>query len=333
MKSAAFRTTKIYFSPRTHFDADILHTDNQPSFMTAYVFPGQGSQFEGMGKDLHEGSEFARTLFARADALLGFSLSAIMFEGTAEDLRQTKVTQPAIFLHSIITYLTKTAPDGSPTRPDAVAGHSLGEFTALVAAGALSFEDGLTLVYKRAMAMQHACDTNPGTMAAVLGMSDADVERVCAEVVAANPALVVAPANYNCPGQLVVSGSLDGIAAATAALSAAGAKRVLPLSVGGAFHSPLMQSARVELEGAIRSTQFNTPDCPVYQNFDAKPYTDPATIQANLIAQLTAPVRWTQTIEAMDAAGITSYIEVGGTGKVLQGMIKKIVKDSTTAML
>lgn len=291
--------------------------------MKAYIFPGQGAQFPGMGKELYEQNLDVRRLFEQADALLGFALSDIMFNGTDEDLKQTKVTQPAIFLHSVA--VTKTATDFTP---DMVAGHSLGEFSALVAAGAMSFEDGLLLVSHRAQAMQRACEINPSTMAAVLGLDDEKVEEICAQITDE----VVVAANYNCPGQLVISGSFRGVELAGEALKAAGAKRVLPLQVGGAFHSPLMEPARAELAAAIEKTRIIAPVCPVYQNTDAKPYTDPTQIKANLIAQLTAPVRWTQSIRNMIADGATEFIECG-PGKVLQGLVKKINKDALVASL
>ncbi len=296
--------------------------------MTAYIFPGQGAQFEGMGKDLHEEHEFAKYFFAKADDILGFNLSEIMFSGSADDLKQTKVTQPAIFLHSILTYRIKAA----NVQPHAVAGHSLGEITALVAAEAISFEDGLILVSKRALAMQRACELNPSTMAAVLGMDDAQVADICAATQAETNEIVVA-ANYNCPGQLVISGSNAGVNAAIERLTAAGCKRAMLLPVGGAFHSPLMLPAQEELAAAIEATTFNTPTCAIYQNVDAQPYTDAATIKKNLITQLTAPVLWTQTVQNMLANGITNFVEVGGTGKVLQGMIKKIDRAANTSTL
>jgi len=280
----------------------------------AYVFPGQGAQFVGMGKDLYEGSSEAKALFEKANEILGFRITDLMFSGTDEDLRQTKVTQPAIFLHSVI--LAKNL--GDEFQPDMVAGHSLGEFSALVAANALTFEDGLVLVSKRARAMQKACEAEPSTMAAIIGLDDETVEGVCASIYE-----VVVPANYNSPGQLVISGSEKGIDIACEKLKEAGAKRALPLKVGGAFHSPLMEPARVELAEAIEQTAFNTPLCPVYQNVDANPHTDPAGIKANLIAQLTSPVRWTQIMERMIGDGATTFVEVG-PGNVLQGLVKKV---------
>jgi [acyl-carrier-protein] S-malonyltransferase len=288
--------------------------------MKAYVFPGQGAQFPGMGKDLYEKSAVAKELFEKANEILGFSITDIMFEGSEEDLRQTKVTQPAIFLHSVL--LAKTLEDFSP---EMVAGHSLGEFSALVANGALSFEDGLRLVSKRAQAMQKACEKEPSTMAAVMGLDDAIVEEVCASIDE-----VVVPANYNCPGQLVISGSFAGIDAACSAMTARGAKRALKLAVGGAFHSPLMEPAREELAAAIEATPFSTPICPIYQNVNAMPTSDPETIKKNLIAQLTAPVRWTQTATNMIVDGATLFTEIG-PGKVLQGLIKKVNKDAEVA--
>lgn len=286
----------------------------------AYVFPGQGAQFPGMGKNLFEANEKAKELFLQADATLGFSISDIMFKGSDEELKQTKVTQPAVFLHSVIAFLSTPG-----LKPEMVAGHSLGEFSALVASGALNFTDGLMLVYKRAMAMQKACEMNPSTMAAVLGMEDARVE----EIVAGITNEVVVAANYNCPGQLVISGSMKGVEQACEALKAAGAKRALVLPVGGAFHSPLMQPAQEELKEAIELTEFNTALCPVYQNVDAKPYTDPAQIKQNLINQLTAPVRWTQTVQNMITDGAHHFTEVG-PGNVLQGLVKKINKEMQT---
>lgn len=282
--------------------------------MKAYIFPGQGAQFVGMGKDLYERSEEARQLFEKANEILGFRITDVMFSGTDEDLKQTKVTQPAIFLHSVI--LAKVL--GDDFKPEMAAGHSLGEFSALVSAGALSFEDGLRLVAARANAMQKACEIQPSTMAAILGLDDFTVEDVCHELTD-----VVVPANYNCPGQLVISGTIAGIDAACEKLTAAGAKRALKLNVGGAFHSPLMEAARVELEHAIVHTEIKEPVCPIYQNIDAKPYTDPEKIKHNLIAQLTGPVRWTQTVQHMLEDGATSFTEVG-PGNVLQGLVKKV---------
>jgi len=289
--------------------------------MKAYVFPGQGAQFVGMGKDLYENSELGKELFDKANEILGFNITELMFNGTDEDLRQTKVTQPAIFLHSVI--LAKTL--GADFKPEMVAGHSLGEFSALVANGALSFEDGLKLVSQRAMAMQKACEIEPSTMAAIIGLDDETVERVCAEIDE-----IVVPANFNCPGQLVISGSMKGIEVACEKLKEAGAKRALPLKVGGAFHSPLMEPARVELEAAIQNTNFSTPTCAVYQNVNAKPVTDPEEIKKNLVAQLTAPVRFTQTMVNMIADGASSFTEVG-PGKVIQGLVKKVDRKMETA--
>ena len=282
--------------------------------MHAFVFPGQGAQFVGMGKDLYDNVPLAKELFDRANEILGFPITDIMFAGTDEQLKQTKVTQPAIFLHSVI--LARSL--GDAFKPDMAAGHSLGEFSALVAAGALGFEDGLKLVSKRAMAMQKACEQNPSTMAAIIALPDEKVEEICASVDG-----VVVPANYNCPGQLVISGTNEAIDEACAKLTAAGAKRARKLNVGGAFHSPLMEPARVELEAAIAAAPFAKPVCPVYQNVDAKPHTDPAEIRANLIAQLTSPVRWTQIVQNMLADGATSFTELG-PGSVLQGLIKKV---------
>ena len=283
--------------------------------MKAYVFPGQGAQFTGMGKNLYDQNLAARQMFEQANEILGFQITDLMFNGTDEDLKQTKVTQPAIFLHSVL--LTKTL--GADFRPDMVAGHSLGEFSALVAAQALSFENGLILVFRRAMAMQKACEKALSTMAAVIGLPDEDVEKICAGIADD----VVVCANYNCPGQVVISGTETGIDRACEQLLAAGAKRALKLKVGGAFHSPLMEPARAELAEAIQSTTFNTPICPVYQNVNAKAETNPASIKENLIAQLTSPVRWTQSIQHMIADGADHFIELG-PGSVLQGLIKKI---------
>lgn len=278
----------------------------------AYVFPGQGSQFTGMGKDLYENSERAKALFDKANEILGFSITDIMFEGSAEELKQTKVTQPAVFLHSVILA------EVLGVEPQAVAGHSLGEFSALVVAGALSFEDGLRLVAKRAMAMQKCCEAQPGAMAAILALEDEVVEQICDQTEG-----VVVAANYNCPGQLVISGASESVDAACEKLKAAGARRALRLPVGGAFHSPLMEAAREELEQAIAEVEFHTPKCPIYQNVDAKPQSDPEQIKQNLIAQLTAPVRWTQIMREMVADGVDSFVELG-PGVVLQGMIKKL---------
>lgn len=278
----------------------------------AFVFPGQGAQFVGMGKTLYEASEQARDMFQRANAVLGFDIVDLMFNGTDEDLKQTKVTQPAVFLHSVV--LAALFPGFSP---DMVAGHSLGEFSAMVASGTLGFEDGLALVSKRAHAMQKACEKAPSTMAAIIGLDVATVERVCGET-----AGIVVPANYNCPGQIVISGEVAAVSAACEALKAAGAKRALPLKVGGAFHSPLMEPARQELAEAIEKTAFSQPKCPIYQNVDAKPHTDPNEIKQNLLLQLTSPVRWTQIVEAMTADGATTFVELG-PGTVLQGLIKK----------
>ena len=294
--------------------------------MKAFVYPGQGAQFVGMGKDLYDNNPLAKELFEKANDILGFRITDIMFSGTDEELKQTKVTQPAVFLHSVISALCM----GEDFAPDMVAGHSLGEFSALVAAGALNFEDGLKLVYARAMAMQKACEAAPSTMAAIVGLDDATIENVCAEINTENN--VVVPANYNCPGQLVISGNVEAVKAACEKLKAAGAKRALLLPVGGAFHSPLMQPAKDELQAAIEATTFNTPKCAVYQNVDAQAHTDAEEIKANLIAQLTASVRWTQEVQNMIAAGATDFTECG-PGKVLQGMIGKIAKgnDAVTA--
>ena len=290
----------------------------------AYVFPGQGSQFSGMGKNLYEQNETAKQLFEKANEILGFRISDIMFEGTDEQLKQTNVTQPAVFIHSVVAYLTMPA-----VQPDMVAGHSLGEFSALVANKTLSFEDALRLVSIRAKAMQAACELQPSTMAAVLALADEKVEEICATVSKENNEVVVA-ANYNCPGQLVISGSVKGIEIACEQMKAAGAKRALVLPVGGAFHSPLMEPAKLELAAAIEATTFNTPICPVYQNVVAAAVTDPTQIKANLIAQLTEAVKWTQTVGAMVADGATHFTEVG-PGKVLQGLVQKIHKDAIVA--
>ncbi|MDD4609322.1 MAG: ACP S-malonyltransferase [Bacteroidaceae bacterium] len=282
--------------------------------MKAFVFPGQGAQFVGMGKDLYDNVPLAKELFEKANDILGYCITDIMFSGTDEDLRQTKVTQPAVYLHSIISALCM----GDDFKPEMTAGHSLGEFSALVAAGALSFEDGLRLVFARAVAMQKACELNPSTMAAIIALPDEKVEAICQSIEG-----VCIPANYNCPGQVVISGTNEAIAEACEKMKAAGAKRALPLKVGGAFHSPLMDPAKVELEAAIKATTIQTPKCPVYQNVDGKQHTDPAEIKVNLIAQLTASVRWTQTIQNMVADGATDFTECG-PGKVLQGLIRKI---------
>lgn len=288
--------------------------------MKAFIFPGQGAQYPGMGNDLYERTAGGRELFDRANQLLGFNITEVMFNGSAEELKQTKVTQPAIFLHSVI--LAKSL--GEVFEPQMVAGHSLGEFSALVAAGALSFEDGLLLVSKRALAMQKACEMQESTMAAIVGLDDATVEAVCNEVSG-----IVVAANYNCPGQLVISGAVNAVNTACELLKEKGAKRALLLPVGGAFHSPLMEPAREELAAAIAATSFNEPVCPVFQNVNAQPNTDPTAIKQNLIAQLTGPVRWTQTIENMIAAGASSFTEVG-PGKVLQGLVKKINRDAVS---
>ena len=294
--------------------------------MKAFVFPGQGAQFSGMGKDLYESNPIAKELFDKADEILGFEITKIMFEGSDEELRQTKVTQPAVFLHSVISALCM----GEAFQPEMTAGHSLGEFSALVAAGALSFEDGLKLVSQRAQAMQKACEAAPSTMAAIIALPDEKIEEICAEV--SKPGNIVVPANYNCPGQVVISGNIEAINDACEKLKAAGAKRALPLKVGGAFHSPLMQPAKDELQAAIETTTFATPKCPVYQNVDGKAHTDPEEIKQNLIAQLTAPVRWTLEVQTMIADGATDFTECG-PGKVLQGLVAKIAKgnDNVTA--
>lgn len=291
--------------------------------MKAVVFPGQGAQFPRMGKDLYESNSEAKALFEQANQILGFRITDIMFEGSEEELKQTKVTQPAIFLHSVI--LAKTTPD---LNPDMVAGHSLGEFSALVANGALSFEDGLKLVYQRAMAMQEACEINPSTMAAILGLADEKVEELCAEITNE----IVVPANYNCPGQLVISGTNEGIKIACENMKAAGAKRALPLPVGGAFHSPLMEPAREKLQKAIEATEFHTPSCPIYQNVSTTAVSDVEQIKANLIAQLTAPVKWTQSVQNMVKDGATHFVECG-PGKVLQGLVKKIHSEAEVSGL
>ncbi|WP_421805442.1 ACP S-malonyltransferase [Flagellimonas sp.] len=289
--------------------------------MNAYIFPGQGAQFVGMGLDLYENHSQAQELFERANEILGFSITDIMFEGTDEDLKQTKVTQPAIFLHSVI--LSKVL--GDSFQPDMVAGHSLGEFSALVANGTLNFEDGLKLVSQRALAMQKACEIQPSTMAAVLGLDDEIVEKICAEVEG-----IVVPANYNCPGQLVISGEVDAVNVACEKMKEAGARRALLLPVGGAFHSPLMEPAREELAAAIESTDFKSPSCPIYQNVTTTAVSDAEEIKKNLILQLTAPVKWTQSVQQMVNDGATSFVEVG-PGKVLQGLVKKIHRDAETS--
>ncbi|MEN0047633.1 MAG: ACP S-malonyltransferase [Bacteroidota bacterium] len=293
--------------------------------MKAYVFPGQASQFEGMGKDMYESSALAKDLFEQANQLLGFSITEVMFEGSAEQLKETKITQPAVFLHSVI----KAKMAGADFQPDVVAGHSLGEFSALVANGSMSFEDGLLLVNQRALAMQKACEMVESTMAAIVGLEDEVVEQVCDAITEE----VVVAANYNCPGQLVISGSVKGIDLAVEKLKEAGAKRAIVLAVGGAFHSPLMQPAKEELQAAIENTNFSTPTCPIYQNVTAQASSDPEEIQKNLIAQLTSPVRWTQSMRNMIADGVAEFIEVGGTCKVIQGFVKRIDRRFPTRSL
>jgi len=296
-----------------------MHFCPKPAIMKAYIFPGQGAQFSGMGKDLYEQHEIARLLFDQADSILGFGLKETMFNGTDEELRQTKITQPAIFLHSVVK--AKTLED---FKPDMVAGHSLGEFSALVANGTLTFEDGLKLVYKRALAMQKACEMQPGTMAAILGLADEIVVQICSEIDE-----VVVAANFNCPGQLVISGTVKGIEIACEKMKEAGAKRALPLPVGGAFHSPLMEPARAELAEAIAATKFSVPVCPVYQNVNASPSSDPDVIRQNLVSQLTSPVKWTQSVQQMVKDGALEFTECG-PGKVLQGLVKKISPEAIT---
>ncbi len=291
--------------------------------MKAFVFPGQGAQFPGMGKDLYDKWEAAKALFQKADEVLGYSITQVMFEGTEEELRQTKVTQPAVFLHSVAAALCLR---GQGVSPRMVAGHSLGEFSALVAAGALDFEEGLKLVYARAMGMQEACERQPSTMAAVLGLDDKVVEEICAAVAAEGHVCVAA--NYNCPGQIVISGAVEGVNEACGRMKAAGARRALPLKVGGAFHSPLMMPAKIKLEEAINKAVFHTPSCPVYQNVDAMPHTSPEEIKQNLVAQLTSPVRWTQSVKNMVADGADRFIECG-PGAVLQGLVRKIAPEVT----
>ncbi|HMQ47283.1 MAG TPA: ACP S-malonyltransferase [Saprospiraceae bacterium] len=292
--------------------------------MKAYVFPGQASQFVGMGKDMYDASTIARDLFEQGNEILGHRITDLMFEGTEEDLKQTKITQPAVFLHSIVK-----ANISDEFQPDVVAGHSLGEFSALVAAGALSFEDGLKLVQQRALAMQKACEAVESTMAAIIGMEDNEVENICASITHE----LVVPANYNCPGQLVISGTVKGVELAVEKAKEAGAKMAVVLAVGGAFHSPLMMPAQEELQLAIENTNFGVPACPIYQNVTAKPELDPEKIQQNLIAQLTAPVRWTQTMLNMIEAGVSEFIEVGGSGKTLQGFVKKVDRRFPTSAL
>ncbi len=292
--------------------------------MKAYVFPGQSAQFEGMGKDMYESSEIAKNLFEKANDILGYRISDVMFEGSAEDLKQTKITQPAVFLHSII----KAKMAGDDFQPNAVAGHSLGEFSALVASGAMNFEDGLLLVKQRAMAMQKACEATPSTMAAIVGLEDEVIEKICNEIDD-----IVIPANYNSPGQLVISGSVPGIEKAVEKMKEAGAKRAIILQVGGAFHSPLMEPALNELGQAIVNTEFKIPICPIYQNVNALPEKDPEMIKYNLIAQLTSPVRWTQLVQNMIKDGVDSFVEVGGNGKVLRGLIRRIDRKAMSEAL
>lgn len=292
--------------------------------MKAYVFPGQGSQFEGMGKDMYEQSTLAREMFEKANDVLGYRITDVMFEGSAEDLKQTKITQPAVFLHAVIRAMMAA----NDFKPDAVAGHSLGEFSALVAAGSINFEDGLKLVQQRALAMQQACEAVQSTMAAILGLDDEKVEEICSSIED-----VVVPANYNCPGQLVISGTVPAVEAAVEKCKAAGALKAVVLQVGGAFHSPLMQPAQDALSAAIEATEIKKPMCPIYQNVSAQPETDPATIRANLLTQLTAPVRWTQTMKNMLANGISEVIEVGGTGKVLRGFFARLDRRLPTSAL
>lgn len=292
--------------------------------MKAFIFPGQGSQFEGMGKDMYENNGYAKELFEQANEVLGYRITDVMFEGDAEALKQTKITQPAVFLHSIVR--AKMA--GADFQPGAVAGHSLGEFSALVATDGMSFEDGLKLVQQRALAMQRACEMTQGTMAAVLGLADEVVEEICASI---ND--VVVAANYNCPGQLVISGSVKGVEAAVEKCTEAGASKAILLQVGGAFHSPLMQPVKDELKAALEATKFERPSCPIYQNVDANPQTDPNIIRQNLVDQLTAPVRWTQTMQNMIANGVSEFVEVGGTGKVLRGFVARVDRRFPTATL
>jgi [acyl-carrier-protein] S-malonyltransferase len=317
----ANKVTNATINPKGFYKFAPENKTKNKENMKAFVFPGQGAQFVGMGKDLYESSALAKELFEKANDILGYRITDIMFNGTDEDLRQTKVTQPAVFLHSVISALCM----GDDFKPEMTAGHSLGEFSALVAAGALNFEDGLKLVYARAMAMQKACEATPSTMAAILGLADEKVEEICASI----EGEVCVPANYNCPGQIVISGSVPGIEKACELMKAAGAKRALPLKVGGAFHSPLMDPAKIELEAAINATEIHTPKCPVYQNVDAKPHTDPEEIRHNLVAQLTSPVRFSQTVKNMVADGATDFTECG-PGIVLQKLIGK-TEPSVTA--